>query len=879
MAAEEIKVGGRLGPYELIVPIAAGGMGEVWKARDTRLDRVVAIKFSHISERFEREARAIAALNHPNITQIYDVGENYIVMEYVDGQPVRTPDSTRKLLDVAVQIADGLAAAHAAGFVHRDLKPDNILITKSGRVKILDFGLAKHAATAAADATRTIAVTDPGTIVGTVAYMSPEQARGHEVDARSDQFSFGLILYELATGKRAFQRHSAAETLTAIIREDPEPLQSPVPAPLRWMVQRLLAKDPDDRYVSTKDLFAELRGMQIWLSDVSAVPNPASATPPRSRVTRPIVIAASGVLTAVLLLAVANPRTPNSSYRFTPFATTSASESAPAWSPDGRIIAYLERSEGAVRIMVKDVDNTTAPLALVRGASLSSLSWSADGQRVCYADYSNGSEVKCVARAGGQPATILSLRPSAETRRIYSAPVLSPDGNTLALLVTDYSQVQRRLAVSTPPGAPPKLVGDPLPCCVSTTLMAWSPDGARLLASIATGEGAGLWTITPDGRARQLIQLGSNATPTFSWLGGSRYFLLSGDSGYDQDRGLQIADAESGSKTQLLPSATRLVSPSASRDGRRIAYVTQTKVNELLEIPLSGAPPRTLTPSQLDQHSVSFSTKRNEFAFVRLDQIVVRDRVRNEERVLVSARDFKGAAPASFSWLEYSPDGDRIVFTCRGCERNLSLWTVPSAGGTPARVSDVGDGGYGASWSPDGERLVYNRTDQPSQSTRLAVLRIGGGEKPVQIGDACSGPSWSSSGEWILCSFSNDRFGSPKQDLKLVSPDGKQTRVLGETYGLATWSRDARLIYNTRKPGESVILERLDPSTGRPQMISEFARGFIPSSPIANTARLSLSADERSLAVSVRAGDSDIWILDGFEPPRSFWERLWLRRQ
>src|SRR5919109_3505591 len=145
--------GSRLGPYELLSPIGAGGMGEVWKARDTRLDRTVAIKFSQaqFTDRFEREARAIAALNHPNIAQIYDVGENYIVMEYVEGEPVRAPDTTRKLLDVAVQIAYGLAAAHAAGFVHRDLKPDNILLTKSGRVKILDFGIAKQALRPAAE--------------------------------------------------------------------------------------------------------------------------------------------------------------------------------------------------------------------------------------------------------------------------------------------------------------------------------------------------------------------------------------------------------------------------------------------------------------------------------------------------------------------------------------------------------------------------------------------------------------------------------------------------------------------------------------------------------------------------------------------------------
>src|SRR6516225_7372314 len=204
--------GARLGPYEILAQIGEGGMGAVYKARDTRLDRIVAVKVSQaaFSERFEREARAVAALNHPNICQLHDVGENYLVMEFIDGAPISAPDSTRKLLDYAVQIADGLSAAHAAGIVHRDLKPANILITgpgsgDPGRVKILDFGLAKSAAddSKPQDATRTMAITDTGTTVGTIAYMSPEQARGvTKLTAQSDQFSLGLVLYELCAGKR-----------------------------------------------------------------------------------------------------------------------------------------------------------------------------------------------------------------------------------------------------------------------------------------------------------------------------------------------------------------------------------------------------------------------------------------------------------------------------------------------------------------------------------------------------------------------------------------------------------------------------------------------------------------------------------------------------
>jgi serine/threonine protein kinase len=186
--------GTRLGPYEILTPLGAGGMGEVYKARDTRLDRIVAIKISkeNFSERFEREARVIAALNHPNICQLYDVGPNYLVMEFIEGSPIAPPDSNRKLLDIAVQIADGLAAAHAAGIVHRDLKPDNILIARDGRVRILDFGLAKITDSPNGNnADDKTALTDAGTTIGTIAWMSPEQARGNaDLTPQSDQFSF-----------------------------------------------------------------------------------------------------------------------------------------------------------------------------------------------------------------------------------------------------------------------------------------------------------------------------------------------------------------------------------------------------------------------------------------------------------------------------------------------------------------------------------------------------------------------------------------------------------------------------------------------------------------------------------------------------------------
>jgi serine/threonine-protein kinase len=249
-------IGSTLAHYEILEKLGEGGMGTVWRARDTRLNRLVAIKLLRAErvadpgrkQRFIQEAQAASALNHPSIVTIYDIdhqnGLDYMVMEYVSGKTLADliPKSGMGLSDalkVAVQISDALTKAHAAGIIHRDLKPDNIFLTRDGLVKILDFGLAKGIETqpgAEPETTRTIAITDAGTTIGTVAYMSPEQARGNtDLGAQSDQFSFGLVLYELAAGKRAFQRGSAAETMTAIIREDFEPLPEATPAPLRWV--------------------------------------------------------------------------------------------------------------------------------------------------------------------------------------------------------------------------------------------------------------------------------------------------------------------------------------------------------------------------------------------------------------------------------------------------------------------------------------------------------------------------------------------------------------------------------------------------------------------------------------------------------------------
>ena len=256
-----LAAGTRIGPYELLVSIGAGGMGEVYRARDTRLDRIVAIKIvkEEFSERFEREARVVAALNHSNICQLYDVGPNYLVMEYIEGAPLQGPVPVDRALKYASQICDALHAAHQKGITHRDLKPANILVTATG-LKLVDFGLAQVGMTTQSgkDATQSIGLTQAGTILGTAAYMSPEQAEAKSVDARSDIFSFGLVLYEMLTGRRAFQGDSAIAILAAILTKEPAPLGAGVSSAVRDIVTRCLRKSRADRFQSALELRAAL---------------------------------------------------------------------------------------------------------------------------------------------------------------------------------------------------------------------------------------------------------------------------------------------------------------------------------------------------------------------------------------------------------------------------------------------------------------------------------------------------------------------------------------------------------------------------------------------------------------------------------------------
>src|SRR5262245_21435227 len=496
----------RFGPFVISGTVGAGGMGEVYRARDSRLNRDVAIKVlskagADAARRFTGEAQAASALNHPNIVTVYDVGVHdevpYIVSELVDGTAlrsliVRAPLPVRDVLDLAVQMADGLAAAHAAGIVHRDFKPENVMVTREGRVKILDFGLALVGTRDTQAAPLDVTLTQTGVIVGTIPYMSPEQARGAPVDYRTDQFSLGLTLDELVTGRRAFQKETAPQTLAAILEDEPESifkLNPRAPAPLRWIVERCLAKEPRQRYESTADLARELRTLRDRLNEFVTVTD-VPAPPPRRRRYAMLLLAlgagavAIGAITAVLLRTSDPTDGGIERYRFTPFATDSGYQSSPAWSPDGKTLAYVAAVDGVLQVFTKAVGSPSRTQVTHTRFDCKEVFWGADGTRLYYVSLARDRDgLWSVSSAGGAPELVMEN---------VSRAALSPDGKTLALFRpqgNDYQGVYS-LWLSTPPGHEPTRYSKP-PLGEQKFfdgVIRFSPDGSKIGAWIIQSE-------------------------------------------------------------------------------------------------------------------------------------------------------------------------------------------------------------------------------------------------------------------------------------------------------------------------------------------------------------------------------------------------------
>jgi serine/threonine protein kinase len=837
-------------------------MGQVWKARDTRLDRTVAIKISSakFSERFEREARAIAALNHPNICTLYHVGPDYLVMEYVEGGPVAAVDSPRKLLDIAVQLSEGLAAAHAAGIVHRDLKPDNILITREGRIKILDFGLAKTAQEAIAqdEATRTIAqaLTDPGTAVGTIAYMSPEQARGQaNLTAQSDQFSLGLVLYELAAGRRAFQRGSAVETMTAIIREDAEPLPASAPAPLRWIIERLLAKEPGERYDSTRDLYRELRQVRDRLSEsasASSIAAVAGASARAGSTTRRRIILGFGLAAAMafgagLASLLTHPAAADfSAYKFKSIARDEATERYPIWSPDGKSIAYTADIGGVYQVFTKSVDSSGAAQLTHAADSCTMPFWSPDGATIYYISQ----EGLWSVGASGGPAEL--VMPNA------SAAAIHPDGKMLA-----FYRDGKLWAGPLRAGAPRELPRElPLALNGQVSWIGFSPDGS----SIAVINEWSLWILLyPSGVSRKVGVVGDDA----SWFPDSRHLAVNAG---NFNNTMSILDVTDGSSRVIDRVTDGFRHLSVSPDGRKIVFSAGAAEWNILEIYVPEGRVHTMVGGGGVSWQPDWAPSGTHYLFSTFGDgagggIVDRSATEAFSRRVADAPPGVNTYALGPRW---APDGARFLFT-QGPVARMQLAIANASGGRQITLAENALE-HSHAWSPDGEWVAFLRNEGGKQ--QLAKMKPAAGATPqaltnaVPVANDYSTIQWSPAGDWIAY---------PSHDgIYMISPDGNTVRKLTARQLLAfAFSRDGAQVYgivhNTTGQGAQWQLYSIDVRSGADRLLAPLD---FPAS-TANIAGFSLHPDGKRFLTSIAKWPYDIWMLEGFDQPG---QKTWLDR-
>jgi len=838
-------------------------MGEVYRAVDTRLGRSVAIKVlpeSLSSEtdrirRFEKEARAASSLNHPNIVTIYDIGKAdaraYIAMEMVEGKTLREllhtgPVPLRKLLSLAAQVADGLANAHEAGIVHRDLKPENLMVTRDGFAKILDFGLAKLTQAGEKDSAESALPTqtrgtEPGVVMGTVGYMSPEQASGRALDFRSDQFSFGSILYEMATGKPAFVRNTAPETLAAIIREEPEPLgavATSTPVPLRWIAERCLAKEPQERYASTRDLARDLARLRDGVSEASgSSPSLARiAVLPRPIFRRWPVIAVLGLIAGVTIGVFAAHRPPEKPPVYHPVSARRGSVTNARFGPDGQTILYSERFDGKeARILSTRWDSPEwGPLPLPP-ASLVSVSDS--GKLLIALQQGQTDTLAEVPLAGGAPREILELLQQ-------GVPVadFAPGGDGLAVI----RRGEDRDRLEFPAGKP---LYDPGP----GGRMAYprvSPKGDRVaFFESATGATSSVAVVDRKGKKTTLSEdwgdtmgLAWNLKTDEIWFGAR---------GAGASSGVVILHAVSmsGRHRVILGGPGLVIVRDISRDGRVLLEQSELPTTMMClppgatkEVDLSWFGFSEVADLSADGKTILFSERGGSEGFGGATYL----RKTDGSPAVRLGDGYPGAL---------SPDGKwAAAFSLRSMDR-LLLW--PTAAGQPKTLQAPGMLYDGATWLPDGKRILFS-AHRPGHLMALFVQDLNGGSpRPVTPEGVESGVI-SSDGKLVAAR-------GPGVKVFLYPIEGGQPREVSEikpSDHLIRWDErgDALFLYSGNLP---IRIERLELSSGRREFWKELAPADLTG--VTGIAGVLLTPDGKSYAYTVYRTISYLFVVDGLK--------------
>jgi Tol biopolymer transport system component len=817
-----MAIGERLGPYELVELVGEGGMGEVWKARDTRLGRNVAIKRLHgpISSRFEQEARAVSALNHPHICALYDVGIDggtpYLVMEYVEGERLAGPVSVREAIRLGVQIASALSAAHRAGIVHRDLKPANVLVGSSG-VKLVDFGLAKREGLPGpADATPR---TREGMLVGTLQYMSPEQLEGKDADARSDIFAFGLLLYELLTGRRAFDARSQAGVIAAVMHNEPAPLTTlapDVPPALDRLVRRALEKDPERRWQTVEAVKDALE----WLAEtLTPSMSPAAARPAGSgrRLTAWMLGAAGAAALATVAVVLLGPwrrvapperlqvevalpseltigfdsliaLAPNGRSFVVNASKTlwlrsledgslralagTTGAMLPFWSPDGTHVAFF--ADGRLKTLrLPD----SAPEIVAEAPNPRGGAWSRDGI-IVFAPQALGPLLQ-VSASGGAPRPVTTLDQSRQEDQ-HSAPVFLPDGRRFLYHARSRLRDNSALALGSV-----------------------DADASAPTQALAAADSGG-WYAPPAGRGDgylvflrrrnllvQRVDLDS-MKPTGDATVLARRVRVMADS---------VANMSVAARGQLVYVADepRVNQPRwYSRDGTLLS-----SVGDLGEYMAARASPSGALLATVRADPVDFGRS-----------VWILDMARNVDRQI--------GVDGNMDDPVWSPDSERIAFAWMppGEEMSNVHEVRPDRPGGPRALVPPGAIRWPLDWSPDSRTVIYAQIDPVSKFDIWAVPADGSGE-PVAV---VRGPGkdnearFSPDGRFIA--YQSDEIRETRVYITPYPPTGRQIPISEGTGSEPRWRRDGRELYYIAGDGALVAvpisINGTDLSAGRP---------------------------------------------------------------
>jgi Tol biopolymer transport system component len=802
-------IGQTISHYRVLRRIGGGGMGEVYEAEDLKLGRHVAVKVvahgrsaPQASRRFEREARAASALNHPHICTIHDFGEHdgqpFIVMELLDGQTLRSllahgPLDVPAVTEFGIQIADALGAAHGAGVIHRDITPANIFVTRRGGVKILDFGLAKLSAAhqriadddeESAIETHENLVTSPGAAMGTVVYMSPEQARGDELDPRTDLFSLGAVLYEMATGRRPFVGRTSVLIFDAILHGAPVPplrLNPALPEELGDIIDRALEKDRRLRYQTAADIEADLErlkrtsesGQRATVAPedsgsavAAGLPGPLAVrdapqapvglpAPPRRRGWPARWKTAAGVLilaaaaTAAIALWLREPGIPAFTSR--QLTTTAGWQAEPAIAPDGSQIAYLASEAGeSANIFLVRADGTSPPTPLVEGAGPKHHpTWYPDGQRLAFTWVAAPGRpaVYSVPRSGGHPVLLVE---DAED------PAISPSGKDIAFVREDVSGNRHLLVAPLADVSRVRMLttglGDGL---WDHHEPAWSPDGEQICYRAHRG----LWIVpAAGGRARLLTdEAARDADPVWSVDGHFVYFTSSRD-------GLTVlrrVAAGGGRLRRVTLGAGPERQPSFDGSGRRLVFSNFIRDPDLVVVDLATR-----------EESISRNDREDICPVFGPDRVFFISRRYGKDDLwaqpLTPAGGSRAATrltdqPESLSHPAVSPDGNWVAYYGVDAQGNRDVWIASTSGGPPTKFTDHPAEDVHPAWSPDGTKLAFSSN------------RTGGGH--IWVGDVSNGKP----------------IGEPRQVTRGASTDQDQAPAWspdGTRIGYVTQSRD-----------------------------------------------------------------------------------------